>query len=118
MIDNSKTCDTIIAELSRKVAEGLPVAPSEWVDHAVELNVLIGDEHRKLWNMAQDVAKLRVDMLRGQEKRNVSEVQMRVEATDLYRDMRIQEAKVETIVEYIRLAKHRAKMSSEEMRGY
>jgi hypothetical protein len=118
MIDTTKTCDTIMDELQKKVQDSTPVAPSEWVDYAQELLVLLGEEHRKLWNMAQGVAQMKIKYLEQQEKRNVSEVNMRVEATDEYREMRMQEAKVSRIEEYIRLAKHRAKMANEEMRGY
>jgi hypothetical protein len=53
-----------------------------------------------------------LDILGGQEKRNVSEVKMRVEASDVYRDMKKQEAKIGQVEEIVRIAKIQARVNS------
>ena len=76
-----------------------------WLDSGQKLNLLLGEEQDLLFALQQEVAKLKLMYFEGQEKRNVSEARMRVEASDEYRKMRTQEAKCKRIEEFIRLAK-------------
>lgn len=111
------TTDVIIGYLQDRVEQKLPIAPSAWVEAATKLNVLLGDETDKLLDLQQKVADLKITYLTGDEKRVVSKAKMFVEATDIYKDMKRQEAKIDRIIEFIRLAKVQARMRDSEWNG-
>jgi len=81
----------------------------KWEDAGLELNIYLGDEEDSLGKLEQQVAEKKVEMLDSQEKRNVAEADARLEATDLYREMRTQKRKCDRIKEFIKLVKLRAK---------
>jgi hypothetical protein len=83
-----------------------------WLEVAMKLTILLPDEIGKLYDYQKEVAQMRLDILGGQEKRNVSEVKMRVEASDVYRDMKKQEAKIGQVEEIVRIAKIQARVNS------
>ncbi len=119
-MDSLVTCDTIIAWLQSQYEQKLPVSPSVFIDAAEKMNILISDEHKKLFNMQQKVAQMKVDLLSGSataKKPSVAEVKLRVEASDEFRAMCVQKAKIERIIEHIRLAKIHSRMASEEIKG-
>ncbi len=60
-------------------------------------------------DMRQGVAQKKLDIMKGQEKRNVAAVDLEVQASDEYRLMRLQEHKVDRVEEFIRLAKKNSK---------
>lgn len=88
-----------------------------FLEAAVDLNVLLGDEHEQLFELEQVVAKEKLDLLDGQSKINVSEVKLRVEAGDNNKKMKLQKANIDRIVEFIRLAKVHARLASDEYKG-
>lgn len=114
---NKVTTETIINWIKEQVENKQPVAPGLWVDSAAKLNVLLADEHNKLFEYQQKVAQMKLGYLQGQDKINVSEAKLRVEATDEYRLMHEQKAKIERIIEFIRIAKVQARMTMEEFKG-
>ena len=57
------TTDTIISTLKSWVENKQNFSPDTYVDAAAKLNVLIGDEHDKLFELQQTVANLKVDRL-------------------------------------------------------
>jgi hypothetical protein len=112
------TTDLILGWLKETVENKLPISPHTWVDAALKLNVLVGDEHDKLFNLQQQVAQIKLTFLKEDEKKNVSAAKMRTEASDTYREMRMQEGKIKQIEEFIRIAKLQARLKDSEMRGY
>jgi hypothetical protein len=117
-LDLIVTTDGILEWFKEKIEMKIPIRPDIWVDAAQKLNVLLSDEHDKLYDLEQIVAKMRMDFIDDGEKINVSFAKIKVEATDEYREMRKQKAKIDRIVEQIRIAKIRARMKNDEMRGY
>jgi hypothetical protein len=105
------TARTITDVLANCFAEKKTVSKEKLLDAAMKLSVLALDEVATLTQMEQDIAKTKVAMLEAQEKRNVSEVDLRIEATDAYRDMRRQKAFCEAIEEMIITARHSAKLN-------
>lgn len=112
------TTDTIIGWLNEQVTNKYPISPTTFLDAAVKLNLLLADEQEELFNLQQKVAQLKIDYLQDDDKRNVSKAKMMVEASDDFRLMKNQQAKIDRIIEFIRLAKVQSKISAEEMRGY
>lgn len=109
------TCDSIVSWLQSQIEQKLPISPHVWVESAEKLNVLVADESDKLYDLAQKVAQTKVEYITS--KMSVSEAKARVEATDEYREMCKQKAKIERIFEHIRLAKIRARATQDEIRG-
>jgi len=106
------TAEFILEEMKRRVQEKSANFDAEfWLDCGLKLNLLLIDEQNELFKRQQDVAKLRLTFFESQEKRNVSEAKMRVEATEKYKEMRQQEAMVKRIEEFIRLAKKNVDVS-------
>ncbi len=84
-LEDIVSTDGIINWLKEKVEKHVPIPPGVWLDAAQKLNVLLGDEHKLLFQLQQIVAKYKLQLLNSQESINVSEAKMRVEATDEYR---------------------------------
>lgn len=110
------TTDTIITHLKSMVEQKIPVAPSMWVDAAMKLNILIGDEHDKLLDLEQQVARMKVAYLTDGD--TVAKAKAKVEAEDIYKESRKQKAYIDQINEHIRIAKVQSRLKSDEMRGY
>lgn len=106
------TADTILTFLAESVASKKVLNPELWVDAAFKLLVLLGDEHEKLETLRKAVAERKLNLMQGQDKRNVSAATLEVEATEEYREMKLQEHKVDRIEEFIRLAKIQAKTTA------
>lgn len=111
------TVGTILGYLQRAIEEKLVVAPSVWIDAASKLNVLLGNEHDRLCDLAQKVSDLKLQHLDADAKKNVSAAKARVEASDIYKEMRKQELLCKRIEEFIRLSKLRGRLLEAEMRG-
>lgn len=109
------TCDTILQWIKVQVEHKVPIDPLLFLDAAEKLNILKSDETDKLFQLQQEIAALKVVLI--EEGKSVAEAKTRIEASDIYRIMRTQEAKVKLIEEQIRLSKKRAQLKSDEMRS-
>lgn len=110
------TTDTIIDFLKEAVeTKRAQFDANFWVESALKLNLLLGDEHDRLAELAQEVAKIKILWLESQEKKNVSEAMLKVEADPKYLEYRKQEMKCKRVEEFIKIAK---KMSSIANGGY
>ena len=103
-----RTADSIIEWFKGVVASKKDVPVARWLDSALLLNVLRLDEAAKLNEMRRQIAEKKVEYLDKMEKRNVSEADLRVEASGEYRDYRDQQSKCDVIEEFILLAKKAA----------
>ena len=100
------TVDTIIDYLKEKVeAKEAHFDTQFWIESALKLNLLLGDEHDKLVELNRKVADLKLMWLEGQDKKNVSEARLRVEASQEYEDYKKQELKCKRVEEYIKVCK-------------
>jgi hypothetical protein len=108
------TADAIIDWLKKSVAAKHPVSASQWLDAALKLTVLIGDENSKLFSLEQKVAEAKVACIDAQEKKSVALADVMVRTLPVWLEYRTQEAKVEQIQELVRVAKKQAELSSWE----
>ena len=100
------TTDLILSELEARVkAKQVQFDASFWTETAMKLNLLLGGEQDLLFKLQQEVANLKLMWLEGQEKKNVSEAKLRVDASDEYLKMKTQEAKIKRVEEFVRIAK-------------
>ncbi len=89
--------------MKEAVEQNKAIGPSEWVRAAAKLNVLRGDEDNLLWDLHQKIAVQKVKLI--SEGSTVASAKAQVDATDDYRDFKKQQAKIEMVVEFIRIAK-------------
>ncbi len=97
--------DKILEALQKAVEEDTPIGKERWGKLAFALNSLLLEEARRLYELEQNVATEKKIIVMAQKKPNVSLANVIVEATDAYRDMRIQAAKIDQIKEFGRIAK-------------
>lgn len=105
------TARTITTALANAFSNRKEVSKEKLLDAAMKLSVLALDEVAKLTEMEMNLARKKVEMLESQEKRNVSEVELRIEATEEHRDMKRQKAFVDSIEEMIHTARLSAKLN-------
>lgn len=99
------TADTILDWAREQVESKNMPSRETWLDIAFRLNLLKIDEAQLLNKMRQSVATKRYEIMKAQDKRNVSAADLEVEITDEYRFMQDQEAKLDAIEEFVRIAK-------------
>lgn len=104
------TADTILEAMKLYVEEKRILSPDIWIDSAHKLTTLLGDEEIKLYELQQIVAKIKLGFL--ENSNSVSAAKLKTDATDQYKEYKIQQAKINQIEEYIRVAKLRAKLAS------
>jgi hypothetical protein len=110
------TVDFIIGTMQKYVESKTPIPPSMWLDAAAKLNVLLGEEHDKLFDLESTLAQMRTAHI--EEGKNGVVMKALVEATPEYNEMRKQKGKISRIEEFIRIAKLTARTTNEEIRGY
>lgn len=110
------TTNTILNWLKESVEQKRVVDAHTWVDACQKLNVLIGDEHDKLYEMQQKVAQLRIARIESGD--SVAKAKVYIEATEEHKKARKQEARIEQIQEAIRIAKIQARLKDVEITSY
>ena len=108
---NKRTADTIIADLKKIVEERKPLRREVWLEAAFYLSLLREDEAQKMNALNQGVAKIKLAILKSQEKKNVALADAEIEASDEYVAAKNQEAKIYTVDQLIMVAKKNSDMS-------
>lgn len=105
-----------IERLQGWVRDGLPIAPGLWIDEAMRLLSYYGEESDRLSDLETAVAQAKWDY---KEENDCSDAQAESYKRTLpvYNQMRKQESVVRMIDEYVRLAKKRATLASDELRS-
>ena len=111
---NEINVKNILEWLSDMVKSKKVLDAHTWVDTAQKLNVLIGDEHDRLFELEKQVAQAK--MIHIEDKKSVSEAKLRIEATPLFREMQKQKSIIKQVEEMIRIAKLQARLKDNEYR--
>lgn len=82
---------------------------------ARSLVLFLGDEKDKLLELESAIAQMTVTLKQDNPDMPVAELRIRREAWPEYLEMKKQKARVEQIIEFIRIAKLHARISHEEM---
>ena len=109
-----RTVDSVIAWFEETVKSRTPISPNRWVEAAADLNVLQSGEQEKYFELLQEIAQMRVKHL--ENGFTVAKAKVYIETTDEYRHALILKAKIDRIVEFIRIAKIQSRMAIEEMK--
>lgn len=99
------TSDLILDTLLVLVESKKIIPREEWINIAFKLNLLRIDEAKLLNGMKQAVAQKKLDIYKTQDKKNVSGADLEIEASESYKFMRDQEAKIEAIDQFVMIAK-------------
>ena len=99
------TADTVLNWAREQVESKNMPSREVWLDIAFRLNLLQIEEVQLLNKMRQTVAQRKLEVMKSQEKRNVAAAELEIEASDEYCFMKDQEAKVDAITEFVRIAK-------------
>lgn len=111
---NQSKADLILAEIQSTPDLKRASNPQWYLRNAEELAMALGGgkdfkgEEDLLTEMRSEVAQMKLDYMRKQEKRNISEAHLWIEAQPKFADLKKQEAKVDRIKEIIRIYKHTA----------
>ena len=81
------------------------ISREAWLETAFKLNLLRIDEARKLNKLNQVIAKKKLEIKQSQEKVNISAIELEVQASDEYREMKDQEDLLYSLEEFVRIAK-------------
>ena len=114
-MNETRSIDTLLDWLKNATEKRASINPSQFVEAATYMVILMGEEHEKLSLLKQNIAKMKVSLLKEYDK--VNKVTLMVEASDEYREMKNQEARIANIEEYIRLAKLFGRLKSEELKN-
>lgn len=115
-MENLVTADLIIGKLKEWVEHKQVIPPSLWVDAALKLSIFISDETAKLYDLQQEVARTNFNCI--ENGGTASKCKVYIQTLDKYKEMKKQEAKVDQILENIRIAKIQARMSNDEIKAY
>lgn len=110
------TTDTILQYLKEAIESKTPISPHTWLDAAMKLNLLLQDESSKLYVAEQECAKMRAELV--ESGKTAASAKITIEASNEYRYAREQKAKIERVIEAIRLAKVQSRIASDELKGY
>ena len=99
------TTDEILETLKVLVESRKIIPRDEWLRIAFQLNLLEIDEKKLFNQMRQAVAKKKLEIYSKQEKRSVAACDLEVEASDEFKFMRDQEAKIEAISQFVMISK-------------
>lgn len=105
------TVDTITNFLQECVETKKILDPEEWLRAAQSLNVLLQNEQDELFMLEQQVAEMRKNHLL--DGKTVAYAKTMVEASNEFANMKRQKAKIDRVLETIRLAKRNAVLASE-----
>lgn len=101
-----RTVDSILSSMKGWAENRDIIDAKRWVDAAQLLSSLLFEEYDKLAEQEQIVANLKLMALDAQEgKKNVSLANLKVEASNEYKEMRKQENKMKNVEEIIKIAK-------------
>lgn len=113
---NEKNTDEIIAWLVKQAEEKQVVDTNDLLRAANNLNLFLADEQEKLFIYQQNCAKVISDSI--QEGKSVAMAKQLVQATDGYKMLLSQKAKIDRVIEFVRIAKLSARIKNDEMKGY
>ncbi len=111
-MENLNTVDSILEAL-KKMSETKEIIDVDvYLRGAEKLNSLLQEEQNILFSLEQDVAKMRRKLL-VENKETASATKMIIEASDEYTNARKQKAKIDRVLETIRIAKLHARLSND-----
>ena len=110
------TTDTILDWLKESIEEKKPVSPTVYIDACQKLNILRSTDDDLYAELQHRLAEFKAERLKKGD--TVASAKLKAEATELNKEANKQKAKIERITEAIRISKIRARLGSDEIKGY
>lgn len=107
-----RTCETIIANFTQRVSDKEIIPPDEWMQAAAFLNVLIGQEQNKKFELEQAFIKLSLSFTEKGDSSAVADKKAKISPE--WVSFKKQESFCKQIEEFIRIAKKNATISYEQ----
>jgi len=106
------TTDHILHTMKAWVENRMPIAPSKWLDAALKLQVLKGNEDDHLFDLEAEVATLEAELIaEGLTSVHAKTV---TKTNAIWKEMKKQGAKIKRIEEFGRIAKKQATLKDNE----
>lgn len=105
-----RTANSIIASFTNRTMQGEVIPPEEWLLGAGMLTVLMKEETDKLFDLQQQVSKIKLDSMTAGD--TAAKAKIIAEASDALREMKRQAAFVEQIIEFIRISKKQSDIAN------
>lgn len=102
-MENERTVDSIIANMTHLVANKIPISPQQWLDGALYLHILSTNETAKLVDLELKVNRIKREWIELENSN--ADAKNKAEATEDYAEYRKQKSRVDFIKDYILLAK-------------
>ena len=112
-----KNTDEIINWLNQQAQNKAIVSTDDLLRAAHNLNLFLADEQEELFVLQQNVSKKISEHIEQGEGKSVAMAKQLVQATDEYKQMLSQKARIDRIIEMIRISKLSARLKSDEMRS-
>lgn len=96
----------------QKVSNKESIPAGHWLEASLYLTVLIGEEHDKLLELQQEIAKMKYEQITKGSK--VNQANAFIETTDIYKTYCKQKAFIEQVEELVRISKLQARMKDNE----
>lgn len=103
-----KTIDSILEDMQQRVQENQPVSPAMWIDAGIKLNALKGDLDNSIADFEANLALVEADLIEQGETSSKAKTLSKAKVD--YAGYLKAKAKSLRIIEFIRLAKQRAKI--------
>jgi hypothetical protein len=113
-LEQAVTTDTILSWIEEQVREHRLVPPAHWMDASVKLVALLGGENDKLFLMEQKINQMIAEKM--SEGKSAAAAKVMVGATDEYRMMQTQKARVKQVERFVSIVKVQARLRDSEMR--
>lgn len=110
-----RTTDSILEAISAAVENKEIWDANTWIEAAQSLNALMSDEHDVLLKLQQEIAQRKKDLMDAEA--TASYAKIAAEASDEYRLMQKQKARIERIEQTIALSKYQARLKDAEYRN-
>ena len=105
----------IIKRIQDWSSAGVPVPPGVWIDEAMKLLNFVGEAGDKLAELESAVAIEKWNY-KSSHKCSDAEAESYKRTLDIFKEMKKMEGTVKLLDEYIRLAKKRATLASDEIK--
>lgn len=115
-LDGLNTVDSILDKLEEIAREKTPIRPVTWIDGAIKLIALSGDEHDRLITLHSEVSKAKAGYM--EQGQTASYAKVKVEASEKFKEYCLQKAKIDRVNEMIRISKVRGRLAQDEMESW
>lgn len=111
-----QTVDDILAVLQENAENRIPVDPAFYLEASLKLMALIGAESDKLFELESAIAQFRAGLMEEPGMTAVK-AKIRAEASPQYLEARKLKAKIDRVIETVRISKARSRLGSDEFKG-